>query len=41
MSSGPFDPDSPCWVIKNALVLAKVIGVPIKQVVNTVAPKKK
>ncbi|MDH5233025.1 MAG: hypothetical protein OEY38_23475, partial [Gammaproteobacteria bacterium] len=38
-SSAPFDPDSPYWVIKNALALAKVVGVPIEEVVNIVAPK--
>jgi len=39
-SSAPFDPDSPYWVIKNALVLAKKIGVPIEHVVEVVAPNK-
>lgn len=36
----PFDPDSPYWVIKNALVLAKALGVPAEEVVNIVAPEK-
>ena len=39
-SSTPFDPDSPYWVIKNALTLAKQIGMPIESVVDLVAPNK-
>lgn len=39
-SSAPFDPDSPYWVLKNALILAKQIGVSIEQVVEAVAPNK-
>lgn len=38
LSSAPFDPDSPYWVIKNALSLAKVVGMPTEAVVNIVAP---
>lgn len=34
----PFDPCSPYWVIKNALVLAQAIGVPVTEVVAIVAP---
>jgi hypothetical protein len=37
-SSAPFDPDSPYWVIKNALVLAKEVGVPVQEVAEIVAP---
>jgi len=37
-SSAPFDPDSPYWVIKNALILAKEVGVPVEEVTNIVAP---
>jgi hypothetical protein len=37
-SSAPFDPDSPYWVIKNALILAKEIGVSVGEVANIVAP---
>jgi hypothetical protein len=40
MSSAPFDPDSPYWVIKNALALAQKIGVPTEEVVRIVAPNK-
>lgn len=39
-SCAPFDPDSPYWVIKNALVLAKAVGVPVEEVVDIVAPNK-
>ena len=34
----PFDPDSPYWVIKNALTLAKALGTPVAQVVDIVSP---
>lgn len=34
----PFDPDSPYWVIKNALILAKVLGAPVEEVVSIIAP---
>lgn len=33
-SSAPFDPDSPYWVIKNALTLAKALEIPAEQVVE-------
>lgn len=36
--SDPFDSCSPYWVIKNALVLARSIGVPVQEVVAIVAP---
>ena len=39
-SSAPFDPDSPYWVIKNALALAKEIGIPTEEVIDIVAPNK-
>ena len=35
-SDAPFDPDSPYWVIKNALALAKVLEVPAERVVEVV-----
>src|SRR5262249_13848114 len=35
----PFDPDSPYWVIKNALGLARVLGMPVRDVVGIVAPE--
>src|SRR5262245_60337060 len=34
----PFDACSPYWVIKNALVLAQAVGVPVIDVVTVVAP---
>jgi hypothetical protein len=37
-SCAPFDPDSPYWVIKNALILAKEVGVPVQEVAEIVAP---
>lgn len=36
-SEAPFDPDSPYWVIKNALTLAKALNIPIEKVVEIVA----
>ncbi len=36
-SSAPFDPDSPYWVIKNALSLAKALEIPAEKVVEIVA----
>lgn len=33
----PYDPDSPYWVIKNALILTKVLGASVDNVVNIVA----
>jgi len=38
--TAPFDPDSPYWVIKNALALAKALNIPTEEVVNIVAPNK-
>ena len=35
-SEAPFDPDSPYWIIKNALSLAKVLGMPSEKVVEIV-----
>jgi len=37
-SSAPFDPDAPYWIIKNALTLAKALGIPTEEVVSIVAP---
>ena len=36
-SSAPFDPDSPYWVIKNALSLSKELEVPLQDVVDIVS----
>lgn len=36
-SSAPFDPDSPYYVLKNALVLAKAAGLPVEKVVEVVS----
>ena len=36
MSSAPFDPDSPYWVIKNALALAKALEIPMDKVIEIV-----
>lgn len=36
-SSAPFDPDSPYWVIKNALRLARELHVPLEKVTEIVA----
>ncbi len=36
-SEAPFDPDSPYWVIKNALTLAKALGIPAEKVIEIVA----
>jgi hypothetical protein len=36
-SSAPFDPDSPYWVIKNALSLAVALEMPTEKVVEIVA----
>ncbi len=35
-SSAPFDPDSPYWVIKNALSLAKALKIPPEKVVEII-----
>ena len=35
----PFDADSPYWIIKNALVLAKALNINTDLVVDIVAPK--
>ena len=35
-SDAPFDPDSPYWVIKNALILAKVLDLSTESVVEIV-----
>ena len=32
----PFDPDSPYWVIKNALCLAKTLEIPTEDIVNII-----
>ncbi|HEY8100244.1 MAG TPA: hypothetical protein VIF82_05785 [Burkholderiaceae bacterium] len=34
----PFDPDTPYWIIKNALALAKKVGIPVEAVAGIVAP---
>jgi hypothetical protein len=34
----PFDSCSPYWVIKNAIGLARVLGVPVHDVIGVVAP---
>jgi len=39
-SDAPFDPDSPYWVIKNAIRLAQELNVPINKVVEIVSPNK-
>ncbi len=36
-SNAPFDPDSPYWVIKNALALAKALNISSESVVEIVA----
>ncbi|WP_292953218.1 MULTISPECIES: hypothetical protein [unclassified Neptuniibacter] len=35
-SSAPFDPDSPYWVIKNALSLANALEIPSEKVVEII-----
>jgi hypothetical protein len=37
MSSAPFDPDSPYWVIPNAIAFARHVGVADAQVIKVVA----
>jgi hypothetical protein len=37
MSSAPFDPDSPYWIIPNALAFARYVGVTDAQVMEVVA----
>ncbi len=32
---GPFDPDSPYWVVRNALCLARELGLPESEVTRT------
>jgi hypothetical protein len=34
----PFDADSPHWIIKNAIALARAIGIPAQDVLAIVAP---
>jgi hypothetical protein len=34
----PFDSCSPYWIVKNALLLARELGVPVQKVVDVVAP---
>ena len=36
----PFDPDSPHWIIKNALSLAYKLGLTAEDVLNIVSPNK-
>ena len=38
-TDAPFDSDSPHWIIKNALCLARSLGIPEKEVIDIVAPK--
>lgn len=35
----PFDSDSPHWIIKCAIPLARRVGVPVQQVIAVVAPE--
>jgi hypothetical protein len=35
----PFDSDSPHWIIKNAIDLARQVGVPVQRVIDIVAPE--
>ena len=35
--NAPFDPDSPYWVIRNALSLARALDIPVEKVVEIVA----
>ena len=37
MPEAPFDPDSPYWIIKNALYLAKILKIPTEKVVEIVS----
>jgi hypothetical protein len=37
LSSAPFDPDSPYWIIPNALAFARQVGVADAQVIKVVA----
>ena len=37
----PFDPDSPYWIIKNALALSERLGLPSDHVVQIVTPTKR
>ena len=39
-SGAPFDADSPYWVIKNALSLARAIGISDAEVLAIIAPNK-
>jgi hypothetical protein len=34
----PFDSDSPHWITKNAIALARAVGVPVQDVLAIVAP---
>jgi hypothetical protein len=34
----PFDSDSPHWIIKNAIALARAVGIPMQDVLAVVAP---
>jgi len=37
----PFDSDSPHWIIKNAITLARYLGIPDSEVINIIAPRRK
>jgi len=37
-SPAPFDPDSPYWIVPNALELARVLGIPASAVLEIVVP---
>jgi hypothetical protein len=37
--SAPFDPESPYFIIKRAMMLANVLGIPIEDVAAVVAPR--
>jgi hypothetical protein len=36
-SNAPFDPDSPYWIIPNALSFGRLVGVPDAQVIKVIA----
>ena len=37
-TDAPFDSDSPHWIIKNAIALARAVKIPVKDVLAVVAP---
>lgn len=40
-ASAPFDSDSPHWITKNAIVLARALGIPDAEVIKVIAPDEK